>query len=326
MNQMIDSNLLNEIFWMPLTEGADSLLILSGYATPNMASWLMKNIEKKTQKKIEVFLIVGMVPYDGLSVVMHEGFKSLMSGADSFPESIKNFTCSYVCENAPVHSKLYIWKKEGKPFKAFVGSANFTQSSFESKRRELMLECNPEDALDYYEKIEGDTIYCNHAEVEENIILYAAHRVLDTANNLREDIAESNIDSVTLSLLSRNGEVGKRSGLNWGQRAGRNKNEAYIPLPKRIAEKGFFPLEEKHFTVITDDRHQLILRVQQQGDKAITTPLSNALLGEYFRNRLGLPNGAFITKADLEAYGRTDVTFYKFDEEQFYMDFSVRKF
>ena len=82
MNQMINSNLLNEIFWMPLTEGADSLLILSGYATPNMASWLMKNIEKKTQKKIEIFLIVGMVPYDGLSVVMHEGFKSLIDASN----------------------------------------------------------------------------------------------------------------------------------------------------------------------------------------------------------------------------------------------------
>ena len=82
-------------------------------------------------------------------------------------------------------------------------------------------------------------------------------------------------------------------------------------------------MEEQHFTVLTDDRHQLILRVQQQGDKAITTPLSNAQLGEYFRNRLGLPNGAFVTKADLEAYGRTDVTFYKLDEEQYYMDFAV---
>lgn len=126
-----------------------------------------------------------------------------------------------------------------------------------------------------------------------------------------------------ISLLSRSGDVGKKSGLNWGQRGKRNKNEAYIPLPTKIARTGFFPLDEQHFTVLTDDRHQLILRVQQQGDKAITTPLSNAQLGEYFRNRLGLSNGAFVTKADLEAYGRTDVTFYKLDEEQYYMDFAV---
>ena len=34
-------------------------------------------------------------------------------------------------------------------------------------------------------------------------------------------------------------------------------------------------------------------------------------------------NGAFVTKEDLERYGRTDVTFYKIDDEQFFMDFSV---
>jgi hypothetical protein len=53
-------------------------------------------------------------------------------------------------------------------------------------------------------------------------------------------------------------------------------------------------------------------------------PLSNAQIGEYFRNRLGLANGAYVWKKDLEAYGRTDVTFYKLDDEQFYMDFSVQ--
>ena len=65
------------------------------------------------------------------------------------------------------------------------------------------------------------------------------------------------------------------------------------------------------------------LGILTAGDKAITTPASNALLGEYFRNRLGLANGAFVTKADFDRYGRSDVTFYKLDDEQFYMDFSV---
>ena len=67
----------------------------------------------------------------------------------------------------------------------------------------------------------------------------------------------------------------------------------------------------------------LQLRVEQQNDKAITTPASNALLGEYFRNRLGLANGAYVTVADLRSYGRTDVTFIKIDEEHYYMDFSI---
>lgn len=131
-------------------------------------------------------------------------------------------------------------------------------------------------------------------------------------------------EKVVLSLLhSRTGEMPARSGLNWGQRKGREKNQAYIRCPRQIARSGFFPLEGQHFPVITDDGHLLILRVEQGGDKALTTPEDNSLLGRYFRNRLGLPNGAYVNTVDLKCYGRTDVTFYKLNEEQFYMDFSV---
>lgn len=50
----------------------------------------------------------------------------------------------------------------------------------------------------------------------------------------------------------------------------------------------------------------------------------NSELGEYFSYRLGLPSGAKVTKEDLERYGRTDVDFYKLDEETYYMDFSPK--
>ena len=76
---------------------------------------------------------------------------------------------------------------------------------------------------------------------------------------------------------------------------------------------------------LTDDGHTLILRVEQQGNKALTTPLNNSLLGEYFRTRLNLSNGQLITRGDLEKHGRTDVVFAKIDDELFYMDFSPRK-
>lgn len=153
--------------------------------------------------------------------------------------------------------------------------------------------------------------------------LYPTHPILDKENNPVECLSGSDIGSVTLSLLSRSGETGAKSGLNWGQRNKCNRNEAYISLPVAVARTGFFPLNKQHFTVVTDDHHQFIFRVEQENDKAITTPLSNALLGEYFRNRLGLANGEYVTKQHLLDYGRTDVTFYKLDEEQFYMDFSV---
>jgi len=67
----------------------------------------------------------------------------------------------------------------------------------------------------------------------------------------------------------------------------------------------------------------LICTIAQDNDKAIETPQNNSLIGEYFRNRLGLGYGAYVSSLDLQRYGRTDVDFYKIDEETYYMDFSV---
>jgi hypothetical protein len=78
-----------------------------------------------------------------------------------------------------------------------------------------------------------------------------------------------------------------------------------------------------HFTINTDDNKTLIATRAQQNGKAIHTPHNNSLIGEYFRMRLGLPKGAFVQKEDLIRYGRTDVDFYKVDDENYYMDFSV---
>ena len=61
-----------------------------------------------------------------------------------------------------------------------------------------------------------------------------------------------------MSLLARGGETGRRSGLNWGQRDGREPNQAYIPLPASVARSGFFPLNRRQFSVLTDDGIQLI--------------------------------------------------------------------
>lgn len=318
---MKSTDLAKQILFTPLASKCNQLFIISGYATPNMASWFMKNIAEISSQAVEISLLVGMIPYDGLSVTVHDGFKELVS--EPFPKQITKFQCSYVYEKPPVHSKLYIWGKDKVPLIAFMGSANFTQAAFSNDRREIMVECDPAAAYNYYKEIEKSTIFCNHAEVEEYIILHPTHAILDMENRPLESLAGKGIENVTLSLLSSSGETGTKSGINWGQRHTRNRNEAYIGLPAKIARSGFFPLNKQHFTVITDDGHQLILRVEQQNDKAITTPLSNAQLGEYLRNRLGVPNGAYVWRSDLECYGRTDITFYKLDDEHYYIDFSV---
>lgn len=307
---MLSNDLNRAVFFEPINNGADHVIIVSAYATPTMATWLM-NLAQSLKKKISITLLIGMAGAQGIAQNDHEGFKNLMR--DSLSEYITKFECSYIYNNAPVHTKLYVWLREEVPVCAFTGSANFTQTAFSVRQREVMNACDPLEAYQYYGTLIEDSIYCNHAEVEEVVTIIPPSAV---------EIAEA--ESVTLSFLTkRTGDVGRTSSLNWGQRVGRNRNEAYIPLPVAIARTRFFPLEERVFTVLTDDHHQLLLRVEQDRNKAITTPLSNALLGEYFRNRLGMAEGAMVTKADLERYGRTDVTFTKIEDELFYMDFSV---
>ena len=117
------------------------------------------------------------------------------------------------------------------------------------------------------------------------------------------------------------------SGLNWAFRPGKhrkNLNEAYIQLPPAVYKSDFFPLRGTHFTVLTDDGKSLICTRAQKDERgqAIETPQNNGLLGEYFRHRLGLPYGSKVSKEDLLNYGRSNVEFYKIDNETYEMDFS----
>lgn len=318
---MIEKNLIDNIFINPFKKGSGELYILSGYATPNMASLLMKSIPERASHNANINLIVGMTSYDGINISTHNGFKLLHD--KPFGKRVKNFSCSYICEGLPVHSNLYVWTKDSVPQIAFTGSADFVQSAFLAHRKEIMTEYNPDRAYGIYLDAVKNSIYCNHNEVEDSIVIHKDKWLDETVEQLTVLKGEC-VNYIKLSLLTNKNETGKSSGLNWGHRKVlcRNKNEAYIPIPAEIIRTGFFPLD-KHFTVITDDNHFLILRTEQQGHKALTTPASNAQLGEYFRNRLKLPNGTFIEKYHLDNYGRTDVDFYKIDDEHFYMDFHV---
>ncbi len=299
----------------PISDGANKLCILTYRATPSMASWLLKSYEEKGITDVEVELIISNVIDEGIDDISHEGFKELHG--NRYSSIWSNFSCSYLFQPPALKENYYIWLNNEKPVKTFESAYEFTQQSMLRTHSGFMHSISAAYAYDLYEKTVARSIYCNHSEVEDYVVVHSPSTALLTSSTAFEE------NSVHLSLLARGGETGTKSGLNWGQRKHRNKNEAYIPLPVKIARSDFFPLNRQHFLVVTDDHHTLQLRVEQQNDKAITTPASNALLGEYFRNRLGLPNGSYIKKEHLIAYGRSDVTFHKIDEEQYYMDFSV---
>lgn len=138
-------------------------------------------------------------------------------------------------------------------------------------------------------------------------------------------MAESKDGPIELTLLHSRSKIKKtpaRSGINWGQRLKRDRDQAYINISARIANLGFFPQRGKPFKVLTDDGFEFTMVRRQDAGKGLQTPESNALLGAYFRKRMGIPSGQFVTLGHLEAFGRTSVAFTKKSNGVYLMDFN----
>jgi len=322
---MIHDSLFSQVLIDPIINGASELLVVSGYATSAMA---FHHLEKINEIGAEVNIrpLVGMCSSDGISISNHRGFQKIMN--ESYSD---HFSCSYIYDPPPVHSKLYIWRRDEAIVEVFAGSANYTQNAFSNRQREILASIAHENTLEYFNSLEQQSIFCNHADTDGLVTIYndkhyyRRHEHEDPAFGIEEIPSNTDVENIRVSLLSRTGDVQRRGGLNWGQREGRDPNQAYLQLSPDVYRSDFFPLRGTHFTVVTDDSKTFICTRAQKDEEghAIETPHNNALLGEYFRNRLGLPNGAFVSKENLEKYGRTDVTFYKFDSENYYMDFST---
>lgn len=325
---MLTENLFEKILIEPAKQNFDTLYIVSGYASATMVSRHIDHLSR-CKREVRIQLIVGMAIRDGISEKDHKGFRELAS------EYKDVFICRYVACNPPVHSKTYAWCNGDVPRLAFIGSANYTQSAFSTSRREAMIEHDAERVRNYFDFIQRDTINCLDPRANNFIAIYSeprysmrmplgnvekVHKDEDTAS-IADDLTQ--LPRTSVSFLNNQGNLPQRSGLNWGQRAGREPNQAYIRLPIELTRTDFFPPRGEHFTLLTDDNKSLICVRRQDYGKAIHTPDNNSRMGLYFRYRLNVTEGMNITKEDLEHYGRTDVDFYKIDEETYYMDFSV---
>ena len=305
MPGMISENLYKDVLLAPAEAGATELLIVSGYASASMAH---KHLTEPAIQEhgISVNLIYGMASVDGVSLVDDAMFGELQTRG--------LFRCHYRIERPSVHSKVYVWMMGDAPTRAFVGSANYTQRGFlgGGQQQESMAEADPEQALAFFAATLSGSMEIDHDDIDDHVALFSPQQQKPETE-----------DCVSLSLLTNRGVVAARSGLNWGQRPGRNPDQAYLRVTSSVARTGFFPSRATQFTVLTDDGFSFIAVTAQDGDKAIETPDGNNILGEYFRRRLNVPLGSLVTQSHLDNYGRTDVEFCKLDDETFLMDFSV---
>lgn len=347
MATVVDRDLFEHVLVKPRfsVKAPDTLRIVSGYATPAMAARHLIEMTAK-QRSLSIDLIYGMSGYEGVSKIYHTGFLSLERHKEFAYDG--SFACSYVKKPKSVHSKVYVWCKGNVPVQAFIGSANYTGKGFSLPSRiETLCECDPVTALDFFYQMQKNTIPCSKADRDKDFP-YKAHSLPEfnpPENSVVMVEQDKNSpfygqEKVVLSLLTKRGEVGNGSRLNWGVRPDgkpresvnangsksfRNPNQSYIGLPSTLQRSGFFPDVAHRFTVLTDDDHILTCVRAQANGKGIETPQDNSEIGRYFRERMGLPSGAYISLQDLRKYGRHDVTFYKLDDENYVMDFSSTK-
>ena len=298
----------------------------------------MKN--KRFLKGIKVDITVGMTK-SSLSMKKHENICRLIHFLRT-SKGMPDITCRYVCSGQEVHSKLYIWgtpdgffDRAGYlpylPVIGYCGSLNFTMNAF-YKRRETVSLCDPMKALTYWKELLPDTIDCLDPLAESKLknIVNKNAEAAEEPDISEPDYAtydgQKPVDVCRVSLLFADGSgTGYGSGVNWGIRPNgykRDPNQAYIPYNVQDRIPGFFPdrvnPDDKNcpmFRVITKDFGSFHMRMAQQGNKALQSVESNAILGEWIRKEINAPSGGFITKKMLELHGKTYVTFRKYLDE-----------
>jgi len=299
-----------------------------------MTSQALSDVHERYGRGVDVELVVGMTGLEGISIEAHRGFESLQEKPPAGSLQVK-----YMPRGRAVHSKLYVWMRDEEPVCAFAGSSNFTHNGFLLGRRnlnrnELLISVVPEEALAEFRRIESNSISIDHPDLLDEVTVKRKVDSPEWSEPILEDSVTFNqtmgLATVVLPLVmtggpkATRGEVHARSGLNWGQRPehGREPNQAYIPVPAQIARTGFFPPRGVQFLVNTDDNKAIIMVVAEDGDKALHSPQGNQLIGEYFRMRVGVANGAPVHRRDLDRFGSRFVRFYRIDEESYFMEYS----
>lgn len=315
---MLTENLFDEILVDPSKAGADNLYVISGYASPAMVVQHFAALPDN----INIRLIIGMVKKDGLFNMHHQAFVRLQTKTLE-----ERFECHYLVTGLPVHTKVFIWTINDWPYRAYLGSANYTHPGMKSNREAMEL-TDANKAFEYFNNLLNDSVPCTDKRVSDLIALHnISPHIGPVSKQLGAKAKITQLDdtqSVKISFLDNKGNLPVRSGLNWGKRPEyhRNPNQAYIRVPSAVAKSGFFPPRGTYFTLVTDDGKTFDAVIAQADDKAIETPHDNSLLGKYFRERLNLPDGAEVKKYHLIEYGRHMLIFNKIDDETYYMDFS----
>lgn len=260
-----------------------------------------------------------------------------------------------------IHSKVYVWKKNGEVIFVLMGSANLTKSGLNINHRECLTELGsayyPELStyLDYIERVKVEikdinkSLLVDRMNVDENteeVFIYSAKKL--------ESYSSAN-RSISLPLHTKKKIVEEKSGLNWGfSKKAKNKiDDAYIAVSTDKIEQNIaffepFIVNSKEgnriIKVIWDDGVKMNLKfegTQSVGSfvypKQVSSFLADrseldsegnrqsakSILGRYLRKRINIESGKTATYAMLENYGRTSIELSHIKGNLYFADFSV---
>lgn len=317
------------------TTYSNNIVIVSGYVGYQTIKMLCEQC-----CDVRITVVYGMYGSERISLPLHQALMEVQ-------RQYSNITILY--STIPVHSKIYMWNYDAKIEKALVGSANFSISGMMNDYKEVLsdVELDTYDILkEYCDYVLSKAISCNNVEVKFKKVFKASGH-----SKLVQPLLAKNVCRAT--LLDRNGQVSKKSGLNWGLSKGHvSEGDAYIRItsnyiklfpslfpPKKYVgvdnplSKGKKNRENDEVELIWDDGEKMIGLLEGQQTKTVnglvypkqlSTSPSKSILGKYLRKRLGVDLNHTITKSDLLRYGRTSIDISLIGEGIYYLDFSVK--
>ena len=313
--QVIGQSLSEAILIAPFARGeADALHILSGYASAGAASRHLVDLSTH-HREFSVNLAVGMTADGAVSKVGHQQFQRL--AGDLFKG---RFSCGYLPVECPSHAKIYVWTRAGAPACAWCSSGNYSQSAlYGFRQQEVATPCSPVEAYSIVSKAMEQSVNC--LDPRADALAFGKHRTRPWPNDSSGNDGDEDLSGQPRQILSllaaRTGEVGNKSGINWGQRGTRDPNEAYIHLPAKVCTSGFFPDRGTFFAVRTPDGQVLTCVRAQENGKAIETPLSNSELGVWLRKMAGVTEGSYVTTQQVKAAGLDSLEFIKISDDEY---------
>jgi hypothetical protein len=226
------------------------------------------------------------------------------------------------------HSKCYLWMKNDKPIKGFIGSANFSSNGLMNDYRESLME------------IDDNQLFMLKGYID---IIFSTSKEC-TLFDVKADQTRVQLDICDVILYDPiTGQTQNGAGINWGFAEGSHvrQNDAYLPIRTNYIKQSpqlFPPIQynpERRrgalvevIEMVWDDGISMLGKLegsQPIGElkypKQISTFPHKDQLGKYLRDRLGVEHGKRVTMEDLMRYGKTSISVSLIQEGVYYFDF-----